>query len=469
MPSRVLLISANRYTTPDAVFPVGLAQLTGALRRAGHAVRWHDLLASTSPLENVLEEFRPELAGISLRNIDDVLIRKQETFYDAASDLFETIKARAGCPVVLGGSGFSIFPRELMRLTGADFGVCGAGERALVALTDALAQKQDPSGIPGLLFRRNGDLLQNPPIQTPLEPSHLEDRPREIVEYYLRNGGILNVQTQRGCRFQCCYCTYPVIEGRSNHRHPADDIAEEFAQLQQLGAKYVFIVDSIFNSSPRHVHEICEAILRRNLKISWGCFLRPQGLNAELVRLMARAGLSHVEFGSDSFSDTVLAAYHKGLTFADILNSSELLRQEKLDFCHFLICGGPGETQDTLNESFENSRHLHQAVVMAVIGMRIYPGTELFSRALNDGLVTPNTDLLPPKYFLAPGLTAEFVYGRLQEFAARSKNWVIGDPSPDYAALVARLRARGMVGPLWSYVSMFQRLFPQGLPGSAQP
>ena len=63
------------------------------------------------------------------------------------------------------------------------------------------------------------------------------------------------------------------------------------AQLEARGAKYVFIVDSIFNSSPRHVVQTCEAILQRNLSIHWGCFMRPQGLTPALVDLMARAGV----------------------------------------------------------------------------------------------------------------------------------------------------------------------------------
>lgn len=55
--------------------------------------------------------------------------------------------------------------------------------------------------------------------------------------------------------------------------------------------------------------ETCEAIVRRDAKVSWGCFLRPQGLTAEQMNLMARAGLTHIEFGSESFSDSVLDAF----------------------------------------------------------------------------------------------------------------------------------------------------------------
>ncbi len=82
MPSRVLLISANRCTTPDPVFPLGLACLNAALRRAGHQTAWLDRLVNTDRLAETLRQFRPDFVGISLRNIDDVLIRQQEVFFD---------------------------------------------------------------------------------------------------------------------------------------------------------------------------------------------------------------------------------------------------------------------------------------------------------------------------------------------------------------------------------------------------
>jgi len=170
-----------------------------------------------------------------------------------------------------------------------------------------------------------------------------------------------------------------------------------------------------------------------------------------------------------SFSDQVLAACHKDLTFADIQQSNELARQAHIEACHFLIVGGPGETGATLEESFQNSKHLNGAVVMAVVGMRIYPGTHLFEQAVTEGAIERNVDLLNPLYYLAPGLTPESLFERLLGFARLAPNWIAGDPAPAYTSLVQRMRRRGVAGPLWSYFSMMQRLWPQGLPGTAAP
>ena len=397
MPSRILLISANRCTTPDAVFPLGLAHLNAALRKAGHSSLWLDSLAGTAHLEETLESYRPDFVGVSLRNVDDVLIRRRETFFGDAVTFGERIRRQTRAPIIAGGSGFSIFPQQLLELTGADYGICGEGEENFVSLIAALAKGGEVSGIPGLVFRQQGQVVVNTPSPSPFTAEvNEEDRPTEVTAPYLQANGTLNLQTQRGCGFRCCYCTYPVIEGKRHRRRPPEAVAAELEQLQRLGAKHVFVVDSVFNSTPRHVTETCEAILRRNVKMSWGCFLRPHGLTPELMSLMARAGLTHVEFGSDSFCDAVLKAYQKDFGFEDILCSSELARRANVEACHFLICGGPGETEATLDEGFQNSRRLNGSVIMGVVGMRIYPGTHLFEQAVAEGQIGCDAYLLQP-------------------------------------------------------------------------
>jgi radical SAM superfamily enzyme YgiQ (UPF0313 family) len=469
MPSRVLLISANGYDVPYAVFPLGLAQVNAALRAAGHETRWLDCLADTEPIERTLVEFQPDFVGVSLRNIDDVAFKKRETFYGTLFALCRLIRRHSPARIIVGGSGFSIFPERLLERSGADFGVQGEGEAGLLSLLSVLERGAEYRGIPGLVFRDNGYVRANPQRPDRLDrPLLVGDRPDRLVDFYLSRSLMLNVQTQRGCTFECCYCTYPLIEGKRHRRRPPGLVADEFAQLAARGARYVFVVDSVFNSSPAHVFETCEAILRSGVKVKWGCFLRPQGLTAEQMGVMARAGLAHIEFGSDSFSDKVLEAYEKKLRFEDIRLSAELAAAAKVDQCHFLILGGPGETAETLAETLTNSRRLPDSVVLPVIGMRVYPGTSVHERAVVEGAITPDTDLLEPYHYIAPGLSAELITRRLEDFVKTDPNWIIGEPPPSFHQLVERLRKRGVVGPLWTYFAMLQRL-PGGASWGGDP
>lgn len=459
MPSRILLVSANAYDVPYPVFPIGLAQVHAALRAAGHETRWIDCLADHDPIEPILDEFRPDYVGVSLRNIDDVAFRKRETFYGSLLTLCERIRRHRKVPIIVGGSGFSIFPEQLLELSGADYGIQGEGETGLLALLDAIERGADPGQIPGLVFRENGAIRCNPQLPDRLDrPLTDADRPQRLVDFYLQHSLMLNLQTQRGCSFECCYCTYPLIEGRRHRRRPPELVADELAQMEARGARYVFIVDSVFNSSPTHVLETCAAIRRRGVRIKWGCFLRPQGLNEQQMNAMAEAGLAHIEFGSDSFSDQVLEAYGKRLRFEDIARSAELARNARVEQCHFLILGGPGETPDTLTETLENSTRLQGAVILPIVGMRVYPGTPLHEHALQQGWMQPATSLLEPLHYIAPGLTADIIQQRLAEHVKRHPNWIVGEPPASFQQLVERLRQRGVVGPLWTYFAMLQRL-----------
>jgi radical SAM superfamily enzyme YgiQ (UPF0313 family) len=248
-----------------------------------------------------------------------------------------------------------------------------------------------------------------------------------------------------------------LIEGRSSRRRPADTVAAELSALQRRGTKHVFITDSLFNTSSDHVADICEAILRHNIEITWSCFLRPKGLTAGLMTLMARAGLTHIEYGADSFCDAVLEEYGKAFTFEDILRSSELAREAGIHYAHFLICGGPGETRETLQITFDNSRRLRGAVIFALAGMRVYPGTPLLARAQHDGIVSTDEDLLRPVYYISPSLPEVELLQLLAEFKRQAPNWIIGTLPPFFAQLAERLRQRGVVGPLWEYYELLQR------------
>src|SRR5215475_6053899 len=99
MASRILLISANRCRTPDTVFPLGLTYLSAALRRAGHECRWVDTLVESVRLEEILKRWQPQFVGISLRNVDDVLVRKRETFFEEVTTIVEAIRQNIDCPI----------------------------------------------------------------------------------------------------------------------------------------------------------------------------------------------------------------------------------------------------------------------------------------------------------------------------------------------------------------------------------
>jgi radical SAM superfamily enzyme YgiQ (UPF0313 family) len=452
MASKVLLVSVNTCTSPYPVFPIGLAHVAGALRRAGHAVEIADCALDGSGLENIVIAANPAYIGLSLRNIDDIQIRNTRFFADGLSQVTLAMRKASSATIIIGGSGYSLFPKELLGITGADFGIQGEGDIAFASLLEALVAGKPYQAIPGLVYRSDNGIVANP--NSAIDPARIAPafRPVRLVEHYLSKSTILNVQTQRGCSSTCCYCTYPLIEGTTVRSRDMEDVGDELEKIKHCGGRYFFIVDSVFNSSESHVRAFCEKLLERDLGLSWGCFLRPAGLSQELVDLMAKSGLSHIEFGSDSYCDRVLDEYGKNFTFNDIYNASEYARKARVHYAHFLIIGGPGETDNTMREGFANSRRLAKTVHFPFVGMRIYPGTPLHGRAIAERKIDAGTDLLRPLFYIAPALTEEKIFSILSEFSRQSQNWIIGELPPEKTKVIEGLRQKGIEGPLWEFL-----------------
>jgi radical SAM superfamily enzyme YgiQ (UPF0313 family) len=452
MSLKILLVSVNACATPYVVYPLGLSHVAASLVSEGHTVEMADCAADEGRLLEKVRTFAPHLIGISLRNIDDIQIRNTRYFADDLITLAATIRTASRAPLILGGSGFSLFPERLLQDSGADFGITGEGEESMVLFANAIEHDSDYRNIPGLLFREKGTIVQN--AGKPCSPSSIVPplHPPNLAQFYIKESSMLNIQTQRGCCHSCCYCTYPLIEGaRVRFKNPAS-IGDELDRIAATKAKYFFIVDSVFNSTVDHAVAVCEEIIRRKCGMQWGCFLRPQGLTAECMEIMSRAGLSHIEFGSDSFSDSVLAEYEKNFCFDDVYLSSELARSANVHYAHFLIIGGPGESEATMRETFANSQRLKKTVHFPFVGMRVYPGTPLFRRALAESVIRPDADLLPPFFYINPTFSSQKAFSLLSEFSGISPNWIVGDIPAGNAKAAGNLRSMGIVGPLWEFL-----------------
>lgn len=461
---RILLLNPNTYDNPYPVFPLGLAYIDDALQQAGHKTEWFDLNLDT--LENLLirlERGNYDFLAISLRNVDDVRISVKEFFVDRVQHIIQLVRSTCKIAIILGGSGFSIFPETIFAYCRPDYGIAGEGEQAFLKVLAG----GDLDNIPGLVFERQGRIHYNTISRLECTPQQAPVRNSRVLDYYLLDGGMANVQTQRGCPLKCCYCTYPLIEGKRYRRRSGESIAQEFLELKKAGTRYVFFVDSVFNTGHQHVVEICEELINAGSPLPWCCFMRPKHVTSELLQLMKKAGLRHVEFGSDSLSDSVLESYGKEFSFAEIRESSLLVKEVGIDFCHYVIFGGPGETKATMQESFENSKQISGALYFPSVGMRIYPDTPLqrISIAETHSSAEPESksdseknSLLRPTFYIAQELTIEWIERKVKYFATQSPNWVDLEHSPEFDTVAKRLRKKGVAGPLWNYLSAMRRL-----------
>lgn len=442
--SRVLLIAANRVTTPYPVFPLGPAIIAGALNDSGHVVRQLDLLTDNGTTTTVVKEFRPDYICLSLRNIDntDSLSGLEGWYLEEARRLVAELKNLCPAPVIIGGPAFSLMPEAILDFIGADFGIVGEGEKSLPGLLRRLNAGERPQKL-----IRSDQFLAPEDFGRPL----VEEK---ILRHYLTTSGVANLQSKRGCPHGCVYCTYPTLEGRRFRKREAGAVVDDIARLQSdYQVESLFFVDSVFNDRDGHHLEIAAEILRRNLRIKWSAFFRPQQLPAPDLELMQKAGLYALELGSDSLSEAPLQEMGKGFSLEDILAVHRAAMQLKIPVAHYLIFGGPGETTATLQEGIERLDLIDDGVCFLFSGLRLLPGTRLYERALAEALLTPETSLLQPLYYHAPGLDPAAITTALNS-ACKGRRRRLFPPEEALERLQV-MRRFGFNGLLWDQLIRF--------------
>jgi len=431
---RVLLLSASREHFPEPVFPLGAAYVASALLREGAQVRVFDAGSTPFPLRSLrraLERFRPDIVGLSLRNVDNAAYPRSRCYLPGYVRIACEVRASSRAALFLGGSAFSIFPEELMRLLRAEGGATGDGE----------------DGILRLLRGEEGPILRGR-----LEELDSVGFPRGIRSVFpgFDRYRVIGVQTTRGCPQSCIYCTYPILEGDALRARDPEAVADDLAFLsREHGKRDYFFVDSIFNADEGHMERVCRAILSRNLPVRFTCHLRPAVSDPSLFGLLARAGCRSVEFGTDSGSDRILSSLAKGFSADDIRVASDACRKARIDFCHYLLFGGPGESADTVAETARLMDETKPKAVVAMTGLRIYPRTNLHRIAVQEGILQPDDSLLGPRHYFPRG-DPSWLLAKVGEIAGRRRNWFLPGRRDWSRAMAPRLlRLIHPARPLW--------------------
>ena len=163
---------------------------------------------------------------------------------------------------------------------------------------------------------------------------------------------------------------------------------------------------------------------RRDLAIRWCAFFAPSGLDREYLKVLKKSGLTHVEFGTEAMCDRMLSSYKKGFNTAEVVHNSTLANELGLHVCHYLLFGGPGEAPDTVRETLTQARKLSDCVFFPFVGVRIYPGTDVYLQALNENQVQVGSDCLAPIFYNPDGFACEAIWEMLRRETEDLTNWL---------------------------------------------
>lgn len=411
---RILLVNPNRMLPPVA--PIGLEYVAAGLREHGFEPILCDLAFAgdwRAALQASLAAVQPEAIGVSIRNLDDAYFASQDFILETTAGIIRHIRTLTGSPIVLGGAGFSIAPREILRFTGAHFGIAGDGEWAFPHLLKEVLTGRTPYDVPGAVYWASPDVVheiapeRRDILRMPAPARRLADNPR-----YFAEGGQAGIETKRGCTQHCLYCVDPLAKGTQTRPRGTRSVIAEIEDLLEQGIDVFHLCDSECNTPPEPLHKLCDAIVHRGLgeRIRWYAYAAPAPFDERLARQMAKAGCRGVNFGMDHAVPLLLERLGRAHSADDGKRAIAACRAAGLACMFDLLLGSPGETPETLKQSIAFAQEVGPDCIGLSCGVRVYPHTGL-ARLVRDqgplnanrhlyGSVDDNTALLRPIFYI---------------------------------------------------------------------
>ncbi|MFH0732505.1 MAG: radical SAM protein [Candidatus Omnitrophota bacterium] len=369
--------SKARAALSRNITPLGLICAATPSVASGHAVELLDLNSDNKGAETLakkLRDFKPDIVGITATT---ATIKK-------AYDIADMVKQNNDKTIVIvGGAHASAMPAEVLNESSIDCVAAGEGDFTV----KRIAEEGLVPTIANIYFKQNGSIIAshadceiiNDLDQLPFPAYQLLD----IKKYNLpnissRKGPVGYFETSRGCYGKCIFCNKNIHGSRIRYKSP-ERVVDEMDRMRRLGYMEMQIIDDVFNANIKRACEICELIIKRDLKLCWYTRggLRVDTVSLDLFKAMKKAGCYRVPFGIESGSQRILDVLHKGITLDHAQRAVSLAKKAGLETECYFVLGSPTETEDDIKKSIDFALKLNPDYVKFAI-LIPYPGTALF-------------------------------------------------------------------------------------------
>jgi radical SAM superfamily enzyme YgiQ (UPF0313 family) len=349
-------VIASPYPLEEAPAPpLGVTYIAAAFEAAGAEVRILDYIVSRySPekLARELEDFQPDFVGGTSVTMN----------FPSAAAIIEKVKEINPSIVTAMGGPHVTFDAEntLRSYPGIDLLVLGEGERTVAELVPVIHNREAWHEVKGIAFLEDGRFVRTEPrgLIRDLETIPLPARHLLPISRYQALGFPVSIITSRGCPYQCIFCQGRRMVGHKvRYRQPLS-VVDEIEEILSYGFTRINVADDLFLSNKARARAICEEILRRDLEVAWSAFVRVNIMDADVMRLMRRAGCDSVSFGIESGSPEMLKRIRKRITLDQGRRAVEICREVGLTPHASFMVGLPGESPETLRQTQEYAESL---------------------------------------------------------------------------------------------------------------
>lgn len=354
-------------------FPLGIAYIASFVRSKGHSVKLVDVKSFGDSWNEKIRELirleKPKYVGISCvtPSMPDAL-----RIANSVKDEDKNIK------IVLGGPHPSAIPEECVKYDNVDIVCIGEGEHTFLELLEGKELKD----IKGLCYKDGKEIKMTPPREL---ITNLDDLPwpaYDLLQVHSYGNPFLGksiiMVAGRGCPYNCLFCSSKTINKQRSRLRSVKGVVDEVEYLyNEYGLRGFLFADDTFTLLPKRTEEFCNEIIKRNLKISWGCDTRVDTLTPELAKLMKVSGCNLVKLGIESGDENILKIIKKGITLDQVRRAVKIVKDAGIKAHGFFIIGHPYDTEESIKRTMEFAKSLPLDYAQFSV-LTPYPGTDVY-------------------------------------------------------------------------------------------
>lgn len=431
---RILLIhpeSNNPFDKPYAdefFLPYGISLIAGILRSQGHDI---DIFVATrtTPMEkidSVIKSFDPQIIGVS----------SVVSEYNLACMVARYIKKIwPDIPIILGGPYSRTAPEHTTKGPW-DYICVDEGELPLIALVNALLKGSSVDKIPGIWIRKGLVFLKNKPGPLITDLDSIPFMERDAWKKWVAIPGVSHgILLSRGCPFSCSYCSNHIIR-----KHHQGDKYVRFRSVKNILSELKMIITNnpntysvyfeteALNNNPSFISSFCSSLQEFNnsfgINIPYKVNLAPfynHDWNS-LFKTLRQANICGVNIGLESGSERVRREIlNRRYSNETIMTISSAAKRNNVWLCFYVLIGLPGETFQDFQETVDLCKKTKPDSVALSI-FEPYPGTTLYTRAVESGLMeelSVENFVRTQATFDLPGFSREEIQKEFESFNDR--------------------------------------------------
>jgi anaerobic magnesium-protoporphyrin IX monomethyl ester cyclase len=405
-------------STDDEIWASGMRSISSALRGAGHRTTMVFAGETQTDLNDAVIGQVIALA----RDSEVIGISSMSRGSSRAKTLIAGLRP-LGRLIVWGGMHPTLYPADCA--DHADLVCRGEGENFMLDLVERIESKRSYWDIPnGAYVAEDGHLAANPlrPLIADLDELPVPDFAFE-GEYLLNRDGVLvpnagmrdahNVlfSGSRGCNNSCAYCSNSQLKALYSggehyaRRMSVSHFVDQVKRCKQLFPRVneFYFTDEDFLARP--VDEIRELAnsYPTEIGVPFEVMASPRQTTQDKVTLAVQAGMWRIDIGLESGSErTRREVFHRYVDDETQMRAAQAVHEHpELVTYYFLILGNPYEERQDLLQGFGLLRKMPPPFFLRAYNLVFIPGTKLFDRAVEDGIIKGIDDSASEMDFLA--------------------------------------------------------------------